>query len=99
MAIRTSLTMQHEASRYSSYYHELDSTTKQHYREKIEKVGVSQDQYLTYECKPVVDVDWQNWPRVKYPHVFNFPIEMPSLYTSESLKAYKRISVSNSLLF
>ena len=83
MANSTIPTTQHEASRYSSYYHELDSTTKQRYREKMEKLGVSEDPYLAYERGPAVDVDWQNWPRVEYPDVFNFLIETPSLYTGE----------------
>ena len=39
----------------------------------------------------VHSVDWQDWPRVEYPDVYNYLIQTPSIYTGESLRAYKSL--------
>ena len=74
---------------YSSYFQELDDTAKQRYRKKMNNIGVSLDPYLLQESGAGACVEWQNWPRVKYPDVYNYLIKTPSQYTGESLKAYK----------
>ena len=34
-------------------------------------------------------IDWQDWPNVLYPDIYNYFIETPSQYTKQDLKAYK----------
>lgn len=70
--------------KYSSYYSGLDDTTKECYREKVDKLGCLGDPCLLDQCG---SDDWQNWPEVEYPDIFNFLIETPGLYTGEILKA------------
>ena len=40
-------------------------------------------------------IDWQLWPEVEYPDIYNFLIAAPSLYTGDSLKAYKSLDAYN----
>ena len=87
--------MQHETPMYSSYYHELDDTAKQRYREKMEKLGALEDPYLMYDHGQEIYVDWYDWPQVEYPNIYNFLIETPSVYTGESLKSYKSLDAYN----
>ena len=79
--------MQHETQMYSSYYHVLDDTAKQRYREKMEKLSALEDPYLMYDHGQEIYVDWYDWPQVEYPNIYNFLIETPSVYTGESLKS------------
>ena len=68
----------------STYYYELD---EKRYREKLQKLGGLTDLYV--EIKEIsIIVDWQLCPEVEY----NFLIAMLSLYTGDSLKAYKSLS-------
>ena len=43
------------------------------------------------ELACLVGEDWPNWPRVEYPDIYNYLIQTPSVYTGESLKAYKSL--------
>ena len=84
---------------YSTYYYELDKTAKKCYREKLQKLGGLADPYL--EASKRTDdqnggtVDWHLWPDVEYPDIYNFLIQTPSLYTGDSLKAYKSLDAYN----
>ena len=75
---------------FSTYFYELDETAKHRYREKLDKAGPIDDPYVTQE-QGVHSVDWQDWPRVEYPDIYNYLIQTPSIYTGESLRAYKSL--------
>ncbi len=67
----------------------LDNVTEK----KLGLLGGLEDPYLHSER--IISEDWQNWPAVEYPDVYNFLIQTPSLYTGESLKAYKSLDAYN----
>lgn len=56
------------------------------------KLGGINDPHLEQSIR---EEDWNNWPSVKYPDIYNYLIQTPSLYTGESLKAYKSLEVYN----
>ena len=78
----------------SIYFNTLSVDDQRHYRRKLELLGKVEDPYLMWE-KPAQTVstslDWHDWPNVEYPDIYNYLIETPSLYTKESLKAYKSL--------
>ena len=62
--------------------------------EKLDKAGLIDDPYVMQE-QGIDSVNWQDWPRVEYPDVYNYLIQTPSLYTGESLRAYKSLDGYN----
>jgi hypothetical protein len=56
----------------------------------LDKLGAIEDLYIMYEWG-MVGVDWNSWPQVEYPDIYNYLIQTPSVYTGESLKAYKSL--------
>ena len=40
-------------------------------------------------------IDWGNWPHVEYPNIKNFLAKNPSVYTGETMKAYKSLDAYN----
>ena len=79
----------------SDYFQGLDGTAKLSYKEKLEKLGGIEDPYLQWGHSTLKAEEWQNWPKVEYPDIYNFLIQSPSLYTGESLKAYKSLDAYN----
>ena len=57
----------------------------------MELVGALEDPYE----RGIVSVDWNNWPQVEYPDIYSYLIQTPSIYTGESLKAYKSLEAYN----
>ena len=43
----------------------------------------------------IFGVDWNSWPHVEYPNIYNYLIQTPSVYTDESLKAYRSLDAYN----
>ena len=80
---------------YSTYYNELDKIAKERYREKLQKLGDLADPYLERSRGDHTSIDWQLWPEVEYPDIYNFLIATPSLYTGDCLKAYKSLDAYN----
>lgn len=82
---------------FSTYYYGLEETAKQRYRQKVERAGLVDDPYVTLEQR-IQSEDWQNWPRIEYPDIYNYLIQTPSIYTGESLRAYKSLDGYNFFL-
>ena len=84
------------APSYSTYYYELDEIAKERYRDKLQKLGGLADPYLEKSRDDHISiVDWQLWPEVEYPDIYNLLIATPSLYTGVSSKAYKSLDAYN----
>ena len=79
----------------SDYFKGLDVTARLRYKEKLDKLGGLEDPYLHWGQGIGREEDWQNWPKVEYPDIYNFLIEAPSFFTGESLKAYKSLDAYN----
>ena len=79
--------------RFSYYYLTLDKIPQARYREKLAKLGDIEDPYFTLDtrCSSEQGIEWQNWPNVLYPDIYNYFIETPSEYTKQELKAYKSL--------
>ena len=79
--------------RFSYYYLTLDKIPQARYREKLAMLGDIEDPYFTLDtrCSSEQGIEWQNWPNVLYPDIYNYFIETPSEYTKQELKAYKSL--------
>ena len=78
--------------RSSYYYLTLDQTSQARYKEKLVLLGDIEDPYFTLDhCSREQGIEWQNWPNVVYPDIYNYFIETPSPYTKQELKAYKSL--------
>ena len=75
---------------YSEYYQHLDSIAQARYRDKLAMLGGITDPYLTADIGQK-GLEWQDWPEVQYPDIFNYMIATPSPYTQQELKAYKSL--------
>ena len=75
---------------YSAYYQQLDAVAKARYRDKLAMLGTIKDPYLPSE-EQTAGVQWNDWPEVQYPDIFNYLIATPSPYTQQELKAYKSL--------
>ena len=82
------------APSYSTYYNELYNIAIQRDAAKARRVGGS-GPYLEKSRDDHTSIDWQLWPEVEYPDIYNFLIATPSLYTGDSLKAYKSLDAYN----
>ena len=76
--------------RFSYYYLTLDKIPQARYREKLAMLGDIEDPYFTLDtrCSSEQGIEWQNWPNVLYPDIYNYFIETPSEYTKQELKAW-----------
>ena len=75
---------------FSSYYSGLDESAKSLYREKLAMLGGIRDPYLMMDLEQE-SLDWQDWPEVVHPDIFNYLMNTPSPYTMQELKAYKSL--------
>ena len=82
--------------KYSVYYQELKESDKRRYREELTLLGDIEDPYVSISAASSSrssGVDWQQWPDVEYPDIFNYLIATPSPYTQQQLRAYKSIQI------
>ena len=76
--------------RYSQYFRQLDDKAKTRYKEKLQLLGGIEDPYVEGSSVALESaIDWQDWPNVEYPDIYNYLIATPSPYTKEQLRAYK----------
>ena len=75
---------------YSDYYYRLEEAAKIRYKEKLAILGGINDLYLTMENN-LDCLEWQDWPEVQYPDIYNYLITTPSPHTKEEMKAYKSL--------
>ena len=80
-------------SRFSYYYKTLNTKDQDRYREKLAMLGGMADSYVTIadggRSANYSRIEWQDWPDVDYPDIYNFFISSLSPCTHEELKAYK----------
>ena len=65
---------------------------KVRYNEKLAMLGGMEDPYATIaSASSEASVDWQHWPDIQYPDIYNYFVATPSGHTKEELKAYKSL--------
>ena len=79
-----------DVSAKCNYYEGLDVEAKKRYDEKIATLGSLGDPYAVQK-KPSTSLEWQQWPSVEYPDIYNYLITTPGRYTHNKLKAYKSL--------
>ena len=50
----------------------IDETPKERYRDKLQNLGGLADPYLENFMDDRTPIDWQVWPDVEYPDIYNF---------------------------
>ena len=81
---------------FSYYYLTLEEEPQARYREKLAMLGKMKDPYFTINhASSEESMDWQTWPSVEYPDIYNYFVATPSSYTKQELKAYKSLEGYN----
>ena len=80
-------------SSHSKYYQGLDVEAKKRYDVKLATLGSLGDPYDAENLKKptICQVEWQHWPSIEYPDIYNYLIATSSLFTNDKLKAYKSL--------
>ena len=79
--------------KYSPYFYVLEEAENLRYTQKLNKLGGIDDPFV--QEPNVAGKDWECWPSVEYPDIYNYLIQTPGLYTGESSKAYKSLDAYN----
>ena len=86
---------------YSSYYSSLQGEDKYRYRMKIGLLGCGLGYPYLIELgsaprqQDLCTLDWQEWPEVQYPDIYNYLVVTHSVYTQDMLRAYKSLDAYN----
>ena len=83
------------SQRFFSYFFALEDEAKSRYLEKLAIIGPDVDDPYVIDSAATSDA----WPSIEFPDVYNYIINTPSLYTKESLKAYKSQSSNEIEIF
>ena len=75
---------------HSKYYQGLNIEAKKRYDVKLGILGSLSDPYSGLKNLPA-NLEWQHWPSIEYPDIYNYLITTPSLYTKDKLKEYKSL--------
>lgn len=77
----------------SDYFTSLDAEAKSRYIDKLRKYKIKEDPLLTGspagDAAPAWTTDPNKWPHVAYGDIYNYLIDSVSVFSKESLKAYK----------
>lgn len=84
---------------YSSYYSSLQGEDKYQYRMKIGLLGCIRISSIELGSAPrqqdLCTLDWQEWPEVQYPDIYNYLDVTHSVYIQDMLRAYKSLDACN----
>ena len=70
----------------------LEEVPKVRYNETLAMLGGMEDPYATIaSASSEASIDWQHWPDIQYPDIYNYFIATPSGHTKQELKAYKSL--------
>lgn len=80
----------------SDYFKSLDSTDRRRYSQKLQLIGLKEDEdpYLLQNTEKFVD-NMSRWPPVEFGHIFCYYIERPGLYTKQELLQWKSLEGYN----
>ena len=80
-------------SSHSKYYQGLDIEAKKRYDVKLATLGSLGDPYDAENLKKptISQVEWQHWPSIEYPDIYNYLIATSSLFTNDKLKRHTRV--------
>lgn len=84
--------------RVSDYFKQLSSGDKEGYSRKLTLTTGERlpDPYAI--TKHEFSQDLTKWPKVQWPDIYTYLINKPSVYTKESLRAYKSLESYNNVL-
>ena len=76
----------------STHVEHLAQPEKERFIEKTKDLGLG-DPYLlpSRVCKKILECDANDVPSITYPDIYMFLVNRKSIFTSESLKAYKSL--------
>ena len=80
---------------FSEYYKTLSEAAQRRYKEKLDKIDLDKDPYLPRDASNETLLNNFDWPNIEYPDIYNYLINTPSVYTKDTLKAYKSLDAYN----
>jgi len=66
--------MAQDGRKYSDYYHELESSMKARYLEKLDSIGQNVSDPYSFES----GTGTTDMPEIEYPDIYNFLVNTPS---------------------
>jgi hypothetical protein len=81
---------------FSEYYNGLKEDAKRRYVEKLDSISTEMNDPYTFPPNMIRPAD--SFPDLQYPDIFNYLVNMPSVYTKDDLKAYKSLDAYKYLL-
>ena len=80
---------------FSEYYQTLSEAAQRRYKEKLNKINLDKDPYLPRDVLNETLLNNLDWSNVEYLDIYNYPINTPSVYTKDTLEAYKSLDAYN----
>ena len=76
---------------HSKYYQRLDFEAKKRYDVMLATLGSLGDPYDATKKPTISQVEWQHWPSLEYPDIYNYFIATSSLFSKDKLRVYKSL--------